>query len=127
MKSTLLFVVAIVALARAQSIDECLKLDSISCIQKSLFRKAREFFDRDSFEIVAGVSLVKGKDGRASRTGKQLMYQQQIDKADNVVERQSALEKFLGEEVSDFVQGRSLKVSSPFFFLKIVLLTFFSM
>ena len=102
----------IVACAQAQSIDECLQQDSISCVQKSLFRKAREFFDKDNFEIVAGVSLVKaeGKE-RASRSGKDLVYEQEIDQASSVADRQSALENFVGEEVGDFFSGRSLRVS----------------
>lgn len=113
MKSfALLFVVALAAVASAQSIDECLQQDSISCVQKSLFRKAKEFFEKDSFELVSGVSLVKAKSDRSSRSGKDLVYEQEIDQAPSVAERQSALENFVGEEVSDFFSGRSLRVSS---------------
>lgn len=103
--------VAILACAQAQSIDECLNQDSIACVQKSLFRKAKEFFDKDSFELVTGVSLVKSKADRSSRSGKNLVYEQEIDGANDVTERQSALENFVGDEVSDFFSGRSLRVS----------------
>ncbi|OXU22418.1 hypothetical protein TSAR_010529 [Trichomalopsis sarcophagae] len=112
MKSfAVLFVVALAAAASAQSIDECLQQDSISCVQKSLYRKAKEFFDKDSFELVTGVSLVKAKSDRSSRSGKDLVYEQEIDQAPSVAERQSALENFVGEEVSDFFSGRSLRIN----------------
>lgn len=102
----------VVSVAHAQSIDECLQKDSISCVQKTLFRRAKEFFGRESFELVNGISLVKAKeDGRGSRSGKDIMYEQEIEKAAGVAERQSALENFVGEEASDFLTGRSLKVS----------------
>lgn len=103
---------ALAASTGAQSIDECLQKDSISCIQKSLFRRAKEFFDKDSFELVTGVSLVKAKgDERSSRSGKDILYEQEIDKAAGVAERQSALENFVGDEASNFFAGRSLRVS----------------
>lgn len=94
-----------------QSIDECLQKDSISCVQKTLFRKAKEFFGRESFELVNGVSLVKAtEEGRGARSGKDLVYEQEVEKAAGVAERQSALENFVGDEVSEFLTGRSLKV-----------------
>ena len=104
----ILCLTSIVVLASGQSIDECLTKDSISCVQRSLYRKAKEFFGKESFDIISGVSLVKAT--RSSRSDKEVLYDQEIESANNVAERQSALENFVGEEVSDFFAGRSLKV-----------------
>ncbi|OXU22419.1 hypothetical protein TSAR_010530 [Trichomalopsis sarcophagae] len=113
-------VVLVTAGVRGQSIDECLQKDSISCVQKTLFRKAKEFFGRESFELVNGVSLVKAKaEGRGARSGKDLVYEQEVEKAAGVAERQSALENFVGEEVSEFLTGRSLKINFAPVFQKI--------
>lgn len=101
----------VVVLASGQSIDECLNQDSISCIQKSIYRKAKEFFDKDSFEIVSGVTLVKAKDDRSSRSNKEVLYDQEIDAANNVAERQNALENYVGDGIGDFFAGRSLKIN----------------
>ena len=102
-----------VVLASGQSLDDCLQSDSISCVQKSLYRKAKEFFDEDSFELFSGVSLVKNADsrGRSSRTSKELMYEQEIDAANSVTDRQSALENFVSDEAGEFLAGRSLRVN----------------
>lgn len=100
-----------VVLASGQSIDECLNQDSISCVQTTIYRKAKEFFGKDTFEIVSGVSLVKAKDGRSSRSSKEVIYDQEINTANNVAERQSVLENFVGDEVGDFFAGRSLKIN----------------
>lgn len=108
------FLSVALVLASGQTIDNCLQQDSISCLQKSLFRKAREFFDKDNFDLIDGVSLVKAKDGRSARSGKNIMYEQEIEQANSVVDRQSALENFVGEEVGDFFSGRSLKVNFKF-------------
>ncbi|XP_017752399.1 PREDICTED: uncharacterized protein LOC108545370 [Eufriesea mexicana] len=102
-----------VVLAAAQSLEDCLQSDSISCVQKSLYRKAKEFFDEDSLELFSGVSLVKNAEGRgrSSRTSKQLIYEQEIDAADSVADRQSALENFVTEEAGEFLTGRSLRIN----------------
>ncbi|XP_058793723.1 uncharacterized protein LOC131665683 [Phymastichus coffea] len=111
MNSTLLLIAAIVALTRAQTIDECLTSDSISCIQTILFRKAKEFFNKDSLEIIAGVSLVKEHNSRVPRSRNDLIYEQQIEKADNVVTRQDTLKQFMEQVAIDISKGRSLKIS----------------
>ncbi|XP_014475622.1 PREDICTED: uncharacterized protein LOC106744952 [Dinoponera quadriceps] len=115
MKKTLTVAVILTSafvLAAGQTIDECLKQDSISCVQKSLYRSAKEFFGRDQLELVSGVSLVKSKDdGRSSRSGKELAHDQEMDVAAGVVERQNALENFLGDEATHFLTGRSLRIN----------------
>ncbi|XP_012287558.1 uncharacterized protein LOC105703632 [Orussus abietinus] len=98
------------ALASAETLDECLQQDSISCVQRSLYRKAKEFFGKDTLEIVNGVSLVKAED-RGAKSGKQLIYDQEIETANSVVERQNVLENFVGEEAGEFLAGRSLKIN----------------
>ncbi|KAF3424470.1 hypothetical protein E2986_06020 [Frieseomelitta varia] len=102
-----------VVLASGQSLDDCLQSDSISCVQKSLYRKAKEFFDEDSFELFSGVSLVKNGDsrGRSSKTSKELMYEQEIDAANSITDRQSVLENFVSDEAGEFLAGRSLRIN----------------
>ncbi|CAL7938064.1 unnamed protein product [Xylocopa violacea] len=109
----LAFLTSAVVLAAGQSLEDCLQSDSISCVQKSLYRKAKEFFDKDSLELFSGVSLVRNADslGRSSRTSKELMYEQEIDAANNVADRQSALENFVSDEAGEFLTGRSLKIN----------------
>ncbi|XP_053976717.1 uncharacterized protein LOC128889203 [Hylaeus anthracinus] len=101
------------ALARGQTMDNCLEKDSISCVQKNLYRRAKEFFDKDSFEIFSGVSLVKSADAqtRGSRTGKELIYDQEIDAANSVSDRQDALVNFVSEGAGEFLTGRSLRIN----------------
>ncbi|XP_066582074.1 uncharacterized protein Osi6 [Prorops nasuta] len=107
----IVMVAGFLALTSAQSIEDCLKQDSISCVQKSLYRKAKEFFDKDSYELVSGISLVKSGQGRNSRSGKEVLYDQEMEAAADVADRQNALENFVSEEVSSFVTGRSLRIN----------------
>ncbi|CAB0030516.1 unnamed protein product [Trichogramma brassicae] len=103
------------ATAYGQELSECLEKDSISCIQRSLlYKRAKELFEKDSYELVAGVSLVKSHrdDGaRRSTGGKAAKYEEEIEKASGIGERQAALENYISEEIGDFFTGRSLKVS----------------
>ncbi|KAJ8684343.1 hypothetical protein QAD02_020135 [Eretmocerus hayati] len=111
MKLPVTIVVAIFSCARTQRIDECLQRDSISCIQKSFYRGARDFFDRDSFDILPGISLIKSQeDDRSSRKSKALAYEKQIDESSSFMQRQSTLESFIRDGLSDFLTGRSLKI-----------------
>ncbi|XP_031847471.1 DUF1676 domain-containing protein Osi6 [Nomia melanderi] len=106
-------VAAAVLAVQGQTIESCLEKDSISCVQKNLYRRAKEFFDSDSMEIFSGVTLVKSGDsqGRSSRTGKQLVYDQEIDAANSVSERQDALVNYVSEEAGEFLSGRSLRIN----------------
>lgn len=97
----------------ALAYEDCLRKDSISCLQKTFFSKAKEFFDRDSLEIAPGVSLVRG-----ARSGRNL--------AGDVADRQADIENFIGDEVESFVRERSLKVSVGFnFYSKLDLFDWF--
>lgn len=111
-KTAVVILTTVLVLTAGQTIDECLKQDSISCVQKSLYRSAKEFFGKDQLEIVSGVSLVKSKDdARSSRSGKDLAHDQEMDVANGVVERQDVLENFIGDEAGQFLTGRSLRVN----------------
>ncbi|KAI4491856.1 hypothetical protein M0804_003248 [Polistes exclamans] len=119
-----IYLITIVVLVNGQTLDECLQKDSISCVQKSIYRKAKEFFDKDSLEILPGVNLVKSQDPNseernAARSNKDIIYDREIDDANDVAERQNLLENFVGEEASNYLTGRSLKINFAPVFEKI--------
>ncbi|XP_029160704.1 uncharacterized protein LOC114932590 [Nylanderia fulva] len=112
LKKLLILTTASVVLIAGQSIDECLKEDSIACVQKTLYRTAKEFFAKDKLELVNGVSLVKShSDDRSARSGKELAYDQEIDAANDINERQNTLENFISDEAGEFLSGRSLRIN----------------
>ncbi|KAL5284802.1 hypothetical protein ACFFRR_006860 [Megaselia abdita] len=49
-------------------LSDCLEKDSISCLQLSVFRQAKSFFDNPNIEIFGGVSLLKENDGRQGKS-----------------------------------------------------------
>ncbi|KYQ59792.1 hypothetical protein ALC60_01177 [Trachymyrmex zeteki] len=100
-----------------QSIDECLKQDSISCVQKTLYRTAKEFFSKDKLELINGVSLVKSNVN--ARSIKELAYDQEMEAANNIAERQNSLENFISDETGQFLTGRSLRINLASAFEKI--------
>lgn len=107
LKKFLILMTAVV-LTSGQSIDECLKQDSISCVQKTLYRTAKEFFAKDKLELVNGVSLVKSNAN--ARSSKELDYDQEMETANDITERQNSLENFISDEAGQFLSGRSLRV-----------------
>ncbi|CAL1685951.1 unnamed protein product [Lasius platythorax] len=112
MLQKLLILTTAVVLTAGQSIDECLKQDSISCVQKTLYRTAKDFFAKDKLELVNGVSLVKSNsDDRSARSGKELAYDQEIDAANDITERQNTLENFISDEAGQLLTGRSLRIN----------------
>lgn len=116
MKSLTIVILTVAALAAGQTIDECFKQDSISCVQRSLYRTAKEFFGKDKLELVSGITLVKSDAGtRDAKSGKELVHDQEMDAAIDVVERQNALENFIGDEAGQFLTGRSLRVNRESF------------
>jgi hypothetical protein len=111
MLGKLLILTTAVVLVAGQSIDECLKQDSISCVQKTLYRTAKELFAKDKLELVSGISLVKSDaDTRSSRSGKELVYDQEMDAANDIVGRQNTLENFISDKAGQFLTGRSIRV-----------------
>ncbi|XP_011703622.1 PREDICTED: uncharacterized protein LOC105459366 [Wasmannia auropunctata] len=113
----ILILMTVVVFTAGQSIDECLKQDSISCVQKSLYRTAKEFFAKDKLELVKGVSLVKSN--ADARSGKELAYDQEMEGASDIAERQNSLENFISEEAGQFLTGRSLRINLASAFEKI--------
>ncbi|XP_011880754.1 PREDICTED: uncharacterized protein LOC105569165 [Vollenhovia emeryi] len=106
-----------VILTAGQSIDECLKQDSISCVQKTLYRAAKGFFANDKLELVNGISLVKSSAN--ARSGKALAYDQEMEAANGIAERQNSLENFISDEAEQFFTGRSLRINLGSVFEKI--------
>ncbi|XP_020284567.1 uncharacterized protein LOC109855117 [Pseudomyrmex gracilis] len=108
----LLILTTAVVLIAGQSIDECLKQDSISCVQKTLYRTAKEFFAKDTLELVNGISLVKSNaEAGSSRSGKALAYDQEMNAANDIVARQNTLENFVNDEAGQFLTGRSIRIN----------------
>lgn len=105
---TKFLILTAVVLTAGQSIDDCLKKDSISCVQKTLYRTAKEFFAKDKLELVNGISLVKSNAN--ARSGKELAYDQEMETANDIAERQNSLENFISDEAGQFLTSRSLRV-----------------
>ncbi|XP_046753581.1 keratin, type II cytoskeletal 2 epidermal [Diprion similis] len=108
----LLAVLLVAAVASAQTLDDCLQQDAISCVQKSFYHRVKQFFDQDKWEIVRGVSLVKSQDSRGAKSSDDVIYDQEIEGAkSSVAERQNSLENFVTDKISGFVSGRSLQIN----------------
>lgn len=117
---SVLLIASLSGIAKAQQINDCLKQDSISCVQKSVYNSFKDFFNQDNLEIVSGVSLVRNarakqeeatsEEGR-SNTGTDIGYDQEINNANDVDERQTALESFVTDGVGTFLTERSLRVN----------------
>ncbi|XP_012522908.1 uncharacterized protein Osi6 [Monomorium pharaonis] len=116
MKKFLILMTAVI-LTAGQSIDECLKQDSISCVQKTLYRTAKEFFAKDKIELVNGVSLVNSNAN--ARSAKELTYDQEMEATNDITERQNSLENFISDETRQFLTGRSLRINLASVFKKI--------
>ncbi|KYN39946.1 hypothetical protein ALC56_05714 [Trachymyrmex septentrionalis] len=116
LKQFIILITAVV-FTTGQSIDECLKQDSISCVQKTLYRTAKEFFAKDKLELINGISLVKSNVN--ARSSKELTYDQEMEAADNIVERQNSLENFVSDEAGQFLTGRNLRINLASAFEKI--------
>lgn len=66
-----------------------------------------------------GVSFVKSNAN--SRSGKELAYDQEMEAANDITERQNSLENFISDEAGQFLTGRSLRVHKKLLKLKIIL------
>ncbi|XP_053681382.1 uncharacterized protein LOC128732236 [Anopheles nili] len=103
----LVCVLSVCALAAAQDFKECLEQDSISCLQMTFYRKARDFFDQPQISLAGGLSFVKAA-GRESRS-----YGAdgaQIEAANSVESREDALESYVFERSVSFLRERSLNL-----------------
>lgn len=109
MKSLLLVVLALgVAGAEEPSaLEDCLRKDSIQCVQLTAFRGLKSFFDQDSVALFGGLSLVR--DAAAPGVARSADLGQQVEAASDVESREEALEAFAMGEASAFLQERSLR------------------
>jgi len=85
-------------------LQECFDKDSISCVQTTIYRRAREFFDQPSIKFVGGISFAKSNE----RTGKSLEPEPQVEEANGVQARELALEDYLLNRVKNFFTERSI-------------------
>ncbi|CAG9808893.1 unnamed protein product [Chironomus riparius] len=101
-------VLCIVGIATAQEgFKDCLQQDSISCVQLAIYRKAREFFDSPKIELLGGLSFIKptGRDARSSNVDGTL-----VESANDVEQRENALEGFVTDGAKSFFAERSLNL-----------------
>lgn len=94
-----------------QGLDECLKKDSISCVQIQVFRNIRSFFNQGSVDLFGGLSLVKNpvpEDESARKVSEDVSSESQILSAGDVEKREDILESFTLAKASNFFQERSL-------------------
>lgn len=92
--------------AEKTAFSDCFEKDSISCVQLAVFRRAREFFDQDNIDLVAGLSFAKN----GERGAKSLNFEPepQVEAAGSVEARENALEDYVVNRAKNFFQERSL-------------------
>lgn len=89
-----------------QGFAKCLDADSISCLQLTLYRKARSIFENPQIDLFAGVSLVKNNEGRQ---GKSLDDNSlAVEVAPTVEARNSELGTYFMTQAKNFFAERSL-------------------
>lgn len=59
--------------------------------------------------------MKSNSDDRSARSGKELAYDQEIDAANDITERQNTLENFISDEAGEFLTGRSLRVNQELY------------
>ncbi|XP_002137531.1 keratin, type II cytoskeletal 2 oral [Drosophila pseudoobscura] len=84
---------------------KCLDTDSISCLQLTLFRKAKSIFDNPQIELFGGVSLVKANEGRQ---GKSLDNSVAVEAAPTVEARTAEMGNYFMDNAKSFFAERSL-------------------
>jgi len=85
-------------------LQECFDSDSISCVQNTIYRRAREFFDQQKINFIGGVTFTKSNE----RSGKSLEPEPQVEAATTVQARELALEDYLLARVKNFFNERSI-------------------
>ncbi|KAI8130883.1 hypothetical protein FF38_12523 [Lucilia cuprina] len=84
----------------------CLESDSISCLQLTLFRKARSIFENPQIELFGGVSLIKANEGRQ---GKSLDESARaVEAAPSIEARNSEIGNYMLTNAKNFFAERSL-------------------
>ncbi|XP_063706265.1 uncharacterized protein LOC134835322 [Culicoides brevitarsis] len=106
-KVVILSALCLLAVAAESSFKECLEQDSISCVQMTLFRKARDFFDQQDISVVDGLSFKKD----SVRGARSIPVDTSAIEAANTIEsREDALENYVSERAMNFFQERSLNL-----------------
>lgn len=86
------------------SFETCLRKDSISCVQIHVYKKLRALFSKDTIDLLAGFRLVKGDEN-----GRSAGPDREIYETKNVIDRQSALEDYIYDQMTNFFQKRSFQ------------------
>ena len=74
---------------------------------QQIYRKARDFFETPKIELLGGLSFIKptGRDARSSNVDGTV-----VEQANDVEQRENALENFVTEGAKNFLQERSLNL-----------------
>ncbi|KAL5284804.1 hypothetical protein ACFFRR_006862 [Megaselia abdita] len=87
-------------------VDDCLEKDSISCLQLTIFRQAKSFFDNPNIELVGGVSLMKSNEGRQGKSIEDNSVA--VETAPSVEARNGEMGTYFMESAKKFFAERSL-------------------
>ncbi|XP_018797188.1 PREDICTED: keratin, type II cytoskeletal 1b [Bactrocera latifrons] len=90
----------------ASGFNKCLEADSISCLQLTLFRKARSFFENPQIEVFGGVSLIKSNEGRQGKSLDDNAVA--VEAASSVEARTSEMGTYFMNHAKNFFAERSL-------------------
>ena len=102
--------------APAITLDECLKKDSISCLQVRIYRSMKSFFNQDRIDLIGGFSLVREEDSKneakAMKT-EDIISEEQILGAHDFESRESAIESYVYQKISVFFQEHNIRWNVP--------------
>lgn len=84
----------------------CLDTDSISCLQLTLFRKAKSIFDNPNLELFGGISLIKANEGRQGKALNDNAIA--VEAAPSVEARNIEMGNYFMQHAKNFFAERSL-------------------
>nr|CAD7268070.1 unnamed protein product [Timema shepardi] len=93
------------------AVEDCLKKDSISCVQMLVYRKMKTFFNQDNIELIGGLSLVR--DPNRVDHGRSLQdadLEGKVMESKDVENRENAMESFVVKKAFSFFEGRNLNL-----------------
>jgi hypothetical protein len=102
--------------APALTLDECLKEDSVSCLQVRIYRSVKNILDQDRIDLIGGFSLVREEDSKnevKARTTEDTVSEEQILGAHDFKSRESAIESFVYQKINVFFQEHSIRWNVP--------------
>ncbi|XP_055383012.1 keratin, type II cytoskeletal I [Condylostylus longicornis] len=88
--------------------QNCLEKDSISCVQLTIFRKAKSFFENPKIELFGGLSLDRTPE--SVRQGKSI-HDNEIETVHTVEGRNNVMENYFWDKFTGFLQERSLNLN----------------